>query len=260
MKIVVCIKQVPDTENVKIDPVTKNLDRTNIVGVINPFDKNAIEEAVLLKEKHGGEITVISMGPPQTNESLREALAFGCDNAILLSARELGGADTLATGYTLSQAIEKIGDVDIVLFGSHAVDADTGQTGPIVAENLGYRQITFVSKVEIEDGYVLASRILEDGVQKVKAKLPVVMTATKELNKPRYATPVNIMRAVRKEITVWNHLDLECDKDRIGLKGSPTAVTEIYEPKRDNKINMLKGSTEEMTKELVNKLLADKLL
>ncbi|MHC1719860.1 MAG: electron transfer flavoprotein subunit beta [Clostridiaceae bacterium] len=260
MKIVVCIKQVPDTVDVKIDPVTKNLDRTNIVGVINPFDKNAIEEAVRLKEKHGGEITVVSMGPPQTNESLREALALGCDNAILLSARELGGADTLATGYTLSRAIEKIGAVDIVLFGSHAVDADTGQTGPIVAENLGYRQITFVSKVEIEDGYVFASRTLENGVQKVKAKLPVVLTATKELNKPRYATPIKIMKAAKKEITVWNHLDLECDMDRIGLKGSPTAVTEIFEPRRDNKINMLKGSPEEMAKELVNKLLADKLL
>ena len=260
MKIVVCIKQVPDTVDVKIDPVTKNLDRTNIVGVINPFDKNAIEEAVKIKEKHGGEITVISMGPPQTNESLREALALGCDNAILLSARELGGADTLATGYPLSQAIEKIGAVDLVLFGSHAVDADTGQTGPIVAENLGYRQITFASKVEIEDGYVFASRSLENCVQKVKAKLPVVITATKELNKPRYAKPINIMKAFKKDITVWNHLDLECDMDRIGLKGSPTAVTEIFEPKKDNKIDMIKGNPEEMAKELVNKLIADKFL
>lgn len=260
MKIVVCIKQVPDTVDVKIDPVTKNLDRSNIVGVINPYDKNAIEEAVRIKEKHGGEITVISMGPPQTNEALREALALGCDNAILLSARELGGADTLATGYTLSSAIEKIGDVDIVLFGSHAVDADTGQTGPIVAENLGYPQITFVSKVEIEDEYVLASRQLEDGVQKVKVKMPVVMTATKELNEPGYAKPTRIMKAFRKDITVWNHIDLGCDLERIGLKGSPTAVTEIFEPKKDNEINMLKGSPEEMAKELVDKLLADKLL
>lgn len=260
MKIVVCIKQVPDTVDVKIDPVTKNLDRRNIVGVINPFDKNAIEEAVKIKENHGGEITVISMGPPQTNESLREALALGCDNAILLSARELGGADTLATAYTLSRAIEKIGDIDIVLFGSHAVDADTGQTGPIVAENLGYRQITFVSEVDIKEGYVFASRALENGVQKVKAKLPVVMTATNTLNKPRYAKPINIMRAFKKEITVWNHIDLDCDMECIGLKGSPTAVTEIFEPKRDNKINMLKGSPEEIAKDLVDKLLADKFL
>lgn len=260
MKIVVCIKQVPDTIDVKIDQVTKNLDRTNIAGVINPFDKNAIEEAVKIKGRHGGEVYVISMGPPQTKESLREALALGCDKAILISARELGGADTLATGYTISQAIKKIGDVDIVMFGSHAVDADTGQTGPIVAENLGYRQITFVSKVKLEDGYVLASRLIDKGIQKVKVKLPVVITATKELNKPRYAHPVNIMRAVRKEVIVWNHIDLECNIEQIGLKGSPTVVTEIFEPKRDNKINMLKGSSEEMTKELVDKLLADKLL
>jgi electron transfer flavoprotein beta subunit len=260
MKIVVCIKQVPNTVDVKINPITKNLDRTNIVGVINPFDKNAIEEAIRLKEKHGGDITVISMGPEQTKESLKEALALGCDNAILISAREFGGADTLATGYTLSRAIEKIGNVDIVLFGSHAVDADTGQTGPIVAEVLGYRQATFVSKVEIEVGYVLASRLLENGIQKVKAKLPIVLTATKELNKPRYATPIKIMKAAKKDITVWNHLDLECDMNCIGLMGSPTAVTEIFEPKKDTKVNMLKGSSEEMVKELVDKLLAEKLL
>ncbi len=252
MKIVVCIKQVPDTVDVKIDPKTKNLDRTNIKGVINPFDNNAIEEAIRIKEKHGGSITVVSMGPPQTSESLKKALAMGCDDAILLSSKELGGADTLATGYTLTKAIEKIGDVDIVLFGSHAVDADTGQTGPIVAEFLGFPQITFASSIEIKDEYVYASRLLENSTQKVKAKLPVVITATKELNKPRYATPINIMKAAKKQIIVWDHKDLGCDEERIGLKGSPTIVKEIFEPQR-KKINtiILTGKPEEIAKEFV---------
>lgn len=260
MKIVVCIKQVPDTVDVKIDPVTKNLDRSNITGVINPFDKNAIEEAIKIREKHGGEVIVISMGPPQAMESLREALAMGCDNAILLSCRELGGADTLATGYALSQAIKKIGDVDIVFFGRHAVDADTGQTGPIVAEFLGMRQITYVAKVDIEGDYVIASRLLEDGMERVKVKLPVAMTATKELNTPRYATPIKIMKAVRKEIPVWTSEDLKCDSNRIGLKGSPTIVTEIFEPEKSSDVIMLEGSPEEMVQELLNKLTAQKIL
>lgn len=261
MKIVVCIKQVPDTVDVRIDPKTKNLDRTNIKGAINPFDNNAIEEAIKIKEKHGGHITVISMGPPQTNDSLKKALAMGCDEAILLSSRELGGADTLATGYTLAKAIEKIGNVEIVLFGRHAVDADTGQTGPIVAEFLGFPQITFASSVEIKDGYVYASRLLENSTQKVKVKIPVVITAAKELNKPRYATPINIMKATKKQITVWNHIDLNCDENRIGLKGSPTIVKEIFEPQR-KKINtiMLKGKPEEIAKEFVHLLCEEEKL
>ncbi|NMC57373.1 MAG: electron transfer flavoprotein subunit beta/FixA family protein [Eubacteriaceae bacterium] len=261
MKIVVCIKQVPDTVDVKIDPKTKNLDRTNIKGVINPFDNNAIEEAIRIKEKHGGNITVISMGPPQTNDSLKKALAMGCDDAILLSAREFGGADTLATGYTLARAIQKIGDVDIILFGRHAVDADTGQTGPIVAEFLSLPQITFARSIEISDGYVYASRLLESSTQKVKVKMPVVITVTKELNTPRYASPLNIMKAAKKQITVWNHIDLQCDIERIGLKGSPTAVKEIFEPVR-NKINtiIIKGCPEEAAKEFVDLLHAEKLL
>lgn len=257
MNIVVCIKQVPDTMDVRINPVTKNLDRTNITGVINPFDKNAIEEAIRLKEKHGGEITAISMGPPQTIEALREALAMGCDHARLLSCREMGGADTLATGYVLSKAVKKIGDVDIVLFGSHAVDADTGQTGPIVAEFLDFKQITFVSQVDIVGGFVTATRMLEEGKEKVRVKLPVVMTVTKHLNTPRYSKPVNIMKAFRKEIPVWSYEDLGCDINLIGIPGSPTIVTEVFEPEKRSEVEMMQGSPQEMVKELVAKLTAN---
>jgi len=261
MKIIVCIKQVPDTVDVKIDPKTKNLDRTNIKGVINPFDNNAVEEAIRIKEKHGGHITAVSMGPPQTKEILKKALAMGCDEAILLSSRELGGADTLATGYTLAKAIKKIGDADIILFGRHAIDADTGQTGPIVAEFLDLPQITFVVSIEIKDNYVYASRLLEDSTQKVKVKMPVVITVSKELNKPRYASPINIMKAAKKQIAVWDHIDLECDPDKIGLKGSATIVTEIFEPERQ-KIDtiMIAGKPEETAKKFADLLHAEKLL
>ncbi len=260
MNIVVCIKQVPDTIDVRIDPVTKNLDRTNITGVINPFDKNAIEEAIRLREKHGGEITVISMGPPQTMEALREALAMGCDHARLLSCREMGGADTLATGYVLSKAVKKIGNVDVVLFGSHAVDADTGQTGPIVAEFLDFRQITFVSQIDIEREFAVATRMLEEGKERVRVKLPVVLTVTKHLNKPRYSKPVHIMKAFRKEIPVWNYEDLGCDINRIGVSGSPTIVTEIFEPEKRSGIEMMQGTPEEMVQELVAKLNANQAI
>ncbi|MDP3387183.1 MAG: electron transfer flavoprotein subunit beta/FixA family protein [Eubacteriales bacterium] len=257
MNIVVCIKQVPNTIDVRIDPVSKNLDRTNITGVINPFDKNAIEEAIRLRDKHGGEITVISMGPPQTIDALREALAMGCDHARLLSCREMAGADTLATGYVLSKAVNKIGAVDMVLFGSHAVDADTGQTGPIVAEFLDFRQITFVSQIDMEGNHVTAERMLEEGRERVRSKLPVVMTVTKHLNTPRYSKPVNIMKAFRKDIPIWNYEDLGCDINMIGIPGSPTIVTEIFEPKRRSEVEMIQGSPEEMVKELVAKLTAD---
>jgi electron transfer flavoprotein beta subunit len=260
MNIIVCIKEVPNSLDVKIDPRTGNLDRSNIVGVINPFDKNAIEEAVRLKEKHGGNVTVISMGPPQVKESLREALALGCDDAILLSSIEFAGADTLATAYTLTKAIQKIGLPDIVLFGSYAVDADTGQTGPIVAENLAYRQITFASEINLVDDIIYATRALENSQQKVKVKLPVVVTATKNLNTPSYMTPRGILSAVRKDIEHWDYFDLECDLDQIGVNGSPTIVTEIFEPVTNNDIEMINGQPKEIAKLLVSKLVSEKIL
>lgn len=230
MKICVFIKQVPDTVDVKIDSRTGNLDREGIESTTNPFDLNALEEAVRLKEKHGGSITVITMGPPQAEDILKKALAMGCDEAILLSDRAFGGADTLATGYTLAKAAEKIGDYDLLLFGRHAVDADTGQTGPIVASCLDIPQITFAKSIEVEGNAVICERMLEDCTEKVKVEMPALVTVCSEMNTPRYPTPIGIMKALKKPRMVWSNAELGADPERIGKNGSPSTVRGIYEP------------------------------
>jgi electron transfer flavoprotein beta subunit len=245
--IVVCVKQVPATNDVKIDPVTKNLVRESVEGIMNPYDKNAVEEAVRIKERTGCNVIALSMGPPQYKESLREAIAMGCDDAILLSSRALGGADTLATAYTLSKGIEKIGGADLILFGRHAVDADTGQVGPITAEFLGLPQATFVTRLELEDdGWLTADRLSPAGAETVRVKLPAVVTVTGEINTPRYAVPIRIMKAARRDILVYNEQDLGCDPERIGIKGSRTVVTSVFTPpKPDRGTVMIEGSAEE---------------
>lgn len=253
MKIGVFVKQVPDTVDVKIDPKTGNLKRDGIQSTINPFDLNAVEEAVRLKEKHGGSITVITMGPPQSDDVLKKSLAMGCDESILLSDRAFGGADTLATGFTLAAAAKKVGDFDLLLFGRHAVDADTGQTGPIVAANLGIPQVTLATSIEVEDGYATCTRQLEDCTETVKVKLPAVVTVCSEMNTPRYATPINIMKALKKPRHVWSNQELEADVEQIGKNGSPTVVRGIYEPKPaavDK--TMLTGSTAEIASAIVD--------
>lgn len=261
MEIIVCIKQVPDpTVEVRIDPKTKNLVREGIAGVINPYDKNALEEAVRIKESQGGKVTVISMGPPQVKEALREALAIGADEAILLSDREFGGADTLATSYVLALAIKKLGGADIVLFGKNAVDADTGQVGPIVAERLGLPQATYASKISVEGNTLLINRHLEDSTETVKVTLPAVITADKELNEPRYPTPLKIMKAAKKEIIVWGKEDIEADTAKTGLKGSPTRVLEIFSPAKNSQVKLLNGSPEEAVQALFTVLRSDKVI
>lgn len=254
MKILVYIKQVPDTVDVKIDPATGNLNREGLKGVINPFDNNALEAAIQIKEKTGATVDVVSMGPQQAEESLKIALAMGCDEAFLLSARELGGADALATGYTLACAAQKIGDYDLLLFGRHAVDADTGQCGPIVAETLGIPQVTFATAITAEDdGYVTCERETESCVETVRVKTPALVTVTAELNEPRYPSPIGIMKAAKKPITVWNHEDLGCELERIGKAGSPSIVREIFEPRREKKdIEMFSGDINEIAVSIVD--------
>ncbi|HAX53769.1 electron transfer flavoprotein subunit beta/FixA family protein [Muricomes intestini] len=255
MKILVFIKQVPDTINVRIDPKTGNLDRTGLKGVINPFDNNALEAALKIKEETGAAITVVSMGPPQTEESLRIALAMGCDEAVILCAKELGGADTLATGYTLASAVKKIGDYDLLLFGRHAVDADTGQCGPIVAEFLNLPQITFATSIKVEENHVICERDFDDYIQKVKVKLPAVVTVCAEINEPRYPSPLGIMKAMKKPLITWTHEDMGCDTERIGKNGSPSIVREIFEPEHTQKDTiMFSGETDEIAKSIVDLL------
>ncbi|MBP1744837.1 MAG: electron transfer flavoprotein subunit beta [Firmicutes bacterium] len=221
MKIVVCLKQVPDTTEVKIDPKTGTLIRDGVPSIINPDDKNALEEALAM----GAEVTVISMGPPQAEKALREALAMGADRAILLSDRAFGGADTLATSHALAGAIRKL-DYDMIFAGRQAIDGDTAQVGPEIAEHLGIPQVTYVEKVECfdEEGNVKVRRALEDGYEVISVKAPVLLTAIKELNKPRYMNMANISNCYSKEITLWNADDIGVDRALLGLAGSPTKV------------------------------------
>ncbi|KYH34608.1 acryloyl-CoA reductase electron transfer subunit gamma [Clostridium tepidiprofundi DSM 19306] len=223
MNIVVCLKQVPDTTEVRIDPKTGTLIREGVPSIINPDDKNALEEALVLKEKYGAHVTVISMGPPQAEKALREALAMGADEAILVSDRAFAGADTLATSYALASTIKKL-NYDIIFAGRQAIDGDTAQVGPEIAEHLGIPQVTYVENVEINGKDLKVRRALEDGYEIIKVKAPVLLTAIKELNEPRYMNIKNIFEIFSKEIKVWSADDIDVDRDKIGLNGSPTKV------------------------------------
>ena len=246
MKVIVCIKQIPDTNSVKFDPVTKNLIRATVHGIINRYDKHAIEAALKIKEQTQCEVTVMTMGPEISKESLKEAMAMGCDKGVLLSSPAFGGADTLATSYVLSQAVSHLGGADLVFFGQHTLDSNTGQVGPITAEFLDMPQVTYAGELTYEDGYVQVVRYLDTGHETVRVKTPAVITVTDSLNLPRIPKPINIIKAGRKEIPILDHDALGCDGNRIGKNGSPTVVTQVYEPeKRDARAVMIAGSVED---------------
>ncbi len=259
MHIVVCIKQVPKTLDVRVDPVTHNLIREGIESTINMFDENALEEALLLREKFGGKVSVISMGPPQVREALRKALAMGADEAYLLCDPSLGGADVLATAYTLAQGIKKLQPVDLILCGRHAVDADTGQVGPELAEQLGWQQVTLVKRLECDGSKITAWRECEEGTAVWALSLPAVVTVGKEINKPRYPTPIGIIRSGKKQITTWCTEDLDVEEEKIGLAGSPTRVIRMFSPERTSHVEMLTGETEKVARQLVTKLREHKI-
>lgn len=261
MKILVFVKQVPDTDEVKLDPATGNLKREGVQSMINPLDANAIEAAIQLKEKYGATVAAVSMGPPQAEDALKKALALGCDEAYLLSDRAFGGADTLATSYTLAKAAEKIGDYDLLLFGRHAVDGDTAQTGPAAAAFLGIPQVTLASSIDIQDGWVVCDRTLEDRTERVRAKLPAMVTVCAEINKPRYATPINIMKALKKPRHVWNAQELGADTAMTGIPGSPSSTKKVFEPpKRNTDTRYFEGSAEEMAVQFVDMLANEHLV
>ena len=262
MKIVVCVKQVPDTNEVKIDEKKGTLIREGVPSIINPEDKIAIEEAVRLKEEFGGEVTVISMGPPQAKDALVEAYAMGADKAILLSDKAFAGSDTWATAYTLSQAIKETGQFDLVFCGRQAIDGDTAQVGPQVAENLSIPQITYVKGVDIEDDEIIAKRQLEDGYSVIKTKLPALLTVIDRLNEPRYPSIKRIIDAYNKEDTIqtWTVEDFEVDKDKLGLDASPTQVYDTFVPTRDHEPEILEGDVEEKVEKLIKKLKEEKVV
>ena len=236
MHIVCCVKQVPDTTQVKIDPATNTLVRAGVESICNPYDLVAVEAAVKMTEKYGGTVTVITMGIPSAEVQLRECLSLGAHQAVLISDRALAGADTLATSYTLASAIKKLNESDpvqIVICGKQAVDGDTAQTGPGVATRLGFTQLTYVSQIvgiNLQNQTITVRREIENGSQVVEAKLPVMLTAELELGAPRYASLPNMIKATKHEIKVWGAKELGCSVDQIGLKGSPTSVKVIFAP------------------------------
>lgn len=237
MHAIVCIKQVPDTTDVKIDPERGTLIREGVPSIVNPFDMYAVEEGIQLKEKHSGTTTALTMGPPQAVEALKEVVAMGCDEGILLSDRAFAGADTWATAYTLAQAIRKIGEYDVILCGRQAADGDTGQVGPGIATQLGINQLTYVSKIreiDLEARTITVERLVEEGVEVVSAALPCVITVVKDINEPRYTSFMGIRKANRKEYPTWTAADLctetEADEACFGLIGSPTKVIKVFTP------------------------------
>jgi len=255
MKLLVCAKQVPDTNEVKIDPVKGTLIRDGVPSILNPDDANALEAALQIKDENPGTtVSVITMGPPQATMMLKECLAMGADEAFLLSDRAFGGADTCATSTTIAAGIKKVGDVDIIFAGRQAIDGDTAQVGPQVAQRLGIPVVTYVQDVKIGDGKVTVQRQLEDGYEVIEVKTPCLLTAVKELNEPRYMSIYNIIDGCKKEIPSWNHEDVNLDPADCGLNASPTQVFRSFTPQPKGKGEMLSGTVSEVSKTLVAKL------
>ncbi|MBQ7500154.1 MAG: electron transfer flavoprotein subunit beta/FixA family protein [Clostridia bacterium] len=256
MKIVVCIKQVPASNDAKIDPETKRIVREGSKAIVNPFDLYAIEEAVAIKEKIGGEVIALSMGPEKAKAALIEALSMGADRAILLSDRAFGGSDTWATSYALAKAIETIGGVDLILCGKQAVDGDTAQVGAGIAAKLDIQQAANVWKIEeIDDGRITVKRINERGWDVVRLSYPALLTVVKDINMPRIPKLRDARCARQAEIPVWKPEDIGADPDKIGLKNSPTQVVRTAPPAARNAVTLkIDGSPEEAADRLVKEL------
>lgn len=232
MRILVAIKQVPETSQVKMDPETGTMKREGLEAIINPLDLYALETALRLKETHNAHLTVLTMGPPKADKALREAVAMGCDDAVLLSDRRFGGADTWATAYTLVQGIKKLGAFDLILCGERATDGDTGQVGPSIAALLDLNLATYVSQCRLrEDGRLEVERLVEEGRQVLAMPLPALLTVVKEIGSPRLPTLRGMKRARHLEIPIWHPEDIHTDPDKLGLAGSPTRVVKIASPK-----------------------------
>lgn len=268
MLIIACIKQVPDTTQVQIDPVTNTLVREGIPFIVNPYDTHALEESLRLKDKFGAKVAVLTMGPPNAEAALRKALALGVDRAILLSDRVFGGADTLATSCVLTAAIEKLAqeeEVGLVLCGKQTIDGDTAQVGPGIATRMELEQLTLVDKVEdldLDDKKITVRRKLEGRYERVESKLPALLTVVREINRPRYPTVPMRLESVDAEVELWNNEVLKLDTETIGLKGSPTWVSRIFSPERDKGeiIGDGENKPEDTAELLIEKLLEKDLL
>jgi electron transfer flavoprotein beta subunit len=255
VNVVVLIKQVPDTTEVKIDRETNTLVREGVPSIINPFDMYAIEEGLRIRERAGeGTVTVVSMGPPQVEASLREVIALGADEAVLVSDRAFAGSDTWSTSYTLAAAIRKLPGFEVVLCGKQAIDGDTAQVGPGVAQFLGIPQVTYVRKIEIDGRAAVAERMMEDGYDVVRTPLPALFTVVKEINEPRLPSLKGKMRAKKAEITVWGPSDLDVDHGELGLDGSPTRVIRIFAPEPRAGGQIFEGEVDEVVESLAREI------
>ncbi len=238
MHIVVCIKQVPDSAQIRVHPVTNTIMRQGVPAIVNPYDLFALEEALRLKDRFGGRVTMLCMGPPQAEDALRKCISFGATDAILVTDRSFAGADTLATSYALASAIRKIGEeqkVDLVFTGKQTIDGDTAQVGPGIAKRLGLNLLTYVSKideVDLDGGFITVERRAEGGVQRLQTTLPSLITMLEGTNEMRFATMEDMLRAARVPVRKWNKDDAGVeDVSKIGLKGSPTIVSKVFAPK-----------------------------
>ncbi len=253
MNIVVCIKQVPETTEVRINPETNTLMREGVKSIINPFDMYAIEEAVRLKERFGGKIMVLTMGPPQADSALREAISMGADEGYLVCDRAFAGSDTWATSYTLAGAIKKLGQFDLIICGKQASDGDTAQVGPGISTHLNIPQVTYVKKVEeATDKLMRVERMLEEGFEIIETPLPALLTVVKEINEPRIPSLKGLMRAKSAKIMMLTQKELDLDPQQIGLCGSPTQVVKIFTPTPRIGGQMLKGEVPDIAKQLVD--------
>lgn len=260
MHIIVCVKQVPDTTEVRIDPETNTLDRSSAPAIINPYDSHAVEEAVRIKERFGGKVTVISMGPPNAVEVIKRCVALGADEGYLLSDRVFAGSDTLATSYILARGIQRIcrqEPFDLIFCGKQAIDGDTAQVGPGIAGRLGIPQLTYVQTVEAvdpENGEIKVHRKLDEAYEVVSAKMPCLLTVEKEINELRYSSLPNMLRAARYQPVILQGVDLEADPCSMGLQGSPTSVTKIFAPTQRNRGEIFQGDDQIVVNQLVNQL------
>jgi len=255
MRIIVPIKQVPETKSVKMDEKTGTVIREGVESIINPLDLYAIEIAVQLKESNGGEVIALSMGPPKALEALKESIAMGVDSAVLVSDRAFAGSDTWATSYVLAEAVKKIGDYDLIICGERATDGDTGQVGPEMASFLNLPVVSYVNKVvKITEGDIHAHRLVEDGSEKLESEMPCLLTVVKEVSDPRLPTLRGKQKARKANIPVWGINDLKLDPKKVGLAGSPTKVVKIFKPKVARECEKLIAKDEERVREAVGKL------
>jgi electron transfer flavoprotein beta subunit len=267
LHIVACIKQVPDTKIIKMNPKTNTMDRASAPAILNPYDSHAVEEAVRLRARYGGTVSVLTMGPPPAVKAIKKCIEIGADEGYMITDRAFAGADTLATSYALTKALQKIAEtrpIDLILCGKMTIDGDTGQVGPGIARRLDMPPLTSVNKVvEInrEEGYAIVHRKLEDGYEVIRSTLPCLLSVEKEINEVPYSTMPNMLRAARYQPHIWSVNDLpDIDKTQLGLKGSPTIVSSVWAPEKPKGGTQLEGNSQEQVHQLIDILLERKEL